>query len=100
MPMRPMRPCMECGTLTTTARCPQHTHVAPTFRRTFYASRQWRTFRSAYLAVHPMCACGCGRPAEDVHHLHPIAAGGDPFDPANLQALSHACHSRVTNRGK
>jgi 5-methylcytosine-specific restriction protein A len=70
------------------------------FRVVFYSGRPWRTFRARYLREHPTCACGCGRPAEDVHHVKPISEGGAPFDPANMQALAHDCHSRVTNRGK
>jgi 5-methylcytosine-specific restriction protein A len=55
-----------------------------------------------YLRRYPLCV-ECqrnGRTVEaiDVHHLVPRRAGGSDADD-NLQALCHACHSRVTAGG-
>jgi len=34
----------------------------------------------------------------EVDHIHPIAEGGHPFDPANLQTLCEDCHREKTGR--
>jgi 5-methylcytosine-specific restriction protein A len=58
--------------------------------------------RLAFLSEHPLCAhclaCGIVVPATDVHHLVPRRDGGSDEE-SNLQALCHACHSRVTGAG-
>jgi len=55
---------------------------------------------------HPLCADPLGRhvgrpvPAEDVHHIVPIAE--DPtlvFDAANLISLCRKCHAAVERHG-
>jgi len=69
--------------------------------------RRWRKIRFAYLAANPVCVgqvngAPCGRPAEEVDHIKPLADGGT-HDIENLQALCKSCHSRKTieeNRGK
>lgn len=46
--------------------------------------RQWRRLRAAILQHNDTCHI-CGQPGADtVDHLTPIAAGGAPYDPANL----------------
>lgn len=65
-----------------------------------------------FLREHPLCvgtvdggAAGwvtCGRPATEVDHITPIAAGGARLSWSNLQPLCKSCHSRKTaaeNRG-
>lgn len=63
---------------------------------------RWQRAREIYLRAHPLCvACaveGRATPATDVHHLRPLRDGGTDA-PDNLQALCHACHSRVTMGG-
>jgi 5-methylcytosine-specific restriction enzyme A len=62
-----------------------------------YSRKRWRKTRELYLREHPFCE-RCGALGNDVHHRTDLADGGDPWDPANLEALCHACHSRVTRR--
>lgn len=64
--------------------------------RHVYGTRRWVMLRRSVLFERPLCACGAI--ATDVHHKHDIADGGDPWDPANLEALCHPCHSRITRR--
>jgi 5-methylcytosine-specific restriction protein A len=63
---------------------------------------RWQRLRQAFLNEHPLCAhcAAAGRveAATDVHHLVPRRDGGSDAD-SNLQALCHACHSRVTAAG-
>lgn len=62
---------------------------------------KWRRIRAMYLRRHPECA-ECGRPAEEVDHITPLARGGT-HQWENLQALCKSCHSKKTiseNRGE
>ena len=64
--------------------------------------RQWQKYRKAYLAQHPLCVeCmkhGRYVPATDVDHIKAHRGDKDLFwDPDNLQALCHSCHSKKTN---
>ena len=66
-----------------------------------YNCAAWSRLRAAKLDEQPLCEhCllrGKVRPAEDVDHIEPISAGGDPFPPlTGLAALCHSCHSRKT----
>jgi 5-methylcytosine-specific restriction endonuclease McrA len=65
-----------------------------------YNRKRWKILRSRYLFEHPLCECGCGGIAEDVHHKKDIQAGGDPWAWDNLEALTHACHSKATRRSQ
>ena len=64
-----------------------------------YDSR-WARFRRMFLAEHPLCSCGCGRAAMEIHHLQPVTDRDDPlfYDESNLVALTKECHSRETMR--
>jgi 5-methylcytosine-specific restriction endonuclease McrA len=43
--------------------------------------------------MHPLCQ-RCGKAlARQVHHRVAIAAGGDPWDTANLMAVCLRCHA-------
>ena len=59
---------------------------------------RWQQYAKHYLIEHPMCACGCGRPAEHVDHIKAVRGPGDPrfWDPTNHQGLTAECHSRKT----
>ena len=59
--------------------------------------RRWQKLRAVYLASHPLCECGCLRPAAVVHHRK--AHHGDTallLDWDNLQALTKQCHDKIT----
>ena len=70
--------------------------------RRFYASAAWRKFRDAVLRIRPICECdqctakGLLLQALHLHHLKPRKTHPElQFDPANVQPLTHACHSRI-----
>jgi 5-methylcytosine-specific restriction protein A len=80
---------------------PEAQHVTPGTERLSPSrrgyDRVWTRARRMFLRRHPMCeAPGCNRPAEDVHHVIPLQKCNNRLDFANLQALCHSCHSRVT----
>jgi 5-methylcytosine-specific restriction endonuclease McrA len=87
--LTPLKPCLTCGRLGTTSYCIAH-------RPRNGSTRQWRTIRASVLASEPLCAL-CGRPAQHVDHIHPIALGGTDSR-ANLQALCAACNLRKGDR--
>jgi 5-methylcytosine-specific restriction endonuclease McrA len=79
--------------------CPDHARQvnrATHPNKHIYGSKRWLMLRRRVLFEQPICACGCGRLAEDVDHITPIERGGAPFERANVQALTHSCHSRKT----
>lgn len=95
--------------LCTTPGCPNPTHHrgrCTTHARTnnrdthrhrhIYNSRRWKYLRRAVIQANPLCPCGAI--ATDVDHITPIGAGGQPFDPTNLQAICHTCHSVKTRQ--
>jgi hypothetical protein len=46
----------------------------------------------------PLCACGCGRLATDVHEILSRARGGSITDPPNLAAVARwPCHEAITD---
>jgi 5-methylcytosine-specific restriction protein A len=58
----------------------------------------WSRIRAEVLYEHKVCQkCGTNPPSE-VDHIREIAAGGDPFDKSNLQALCSRCHKEKTAR--
>lgn len=82
-------------------RCPDHarTNNQATHRnRRIYNSKRWAILRRAILNEQPICA-GCDNAlATDADHITPIHQGGDPWAPANLQALCATCHGRKTKQ--
>jgi 5-methylcytosine-specific restriction protein A len=67
--------------------------------RAIYSTARWRNTRRRYLFRHPICETpGCRRIATQVHHRIDLADGGDPWDPAGLEALCASCHSKETRR--
>ena len=109
MPKRPKRPCSYpgCPKLTDGRFCTEHEKQEavryekygrdPAIRRRY--GRAWKRIRDQYIQSHPLCEqCGQeGRltPAEEVHHILPLANGGT-HDAGNLMALCKSCHSRIT----
>ena len=66
-------------------------------------SQRWLHLRKAVLSAHPLCerceAEGLVTPSSEVHHRVPVESAVTPrekeqlmYDPANLEALCHACH--------
>lgn len=62
-----------------------------------YDSTTWQRLRLMHLAGSPVCV-ECGRYGEQVDHIIPISAGGEKFDPSNLQTLCASCHASKTRR--
>lgn len=55
----------------------------------------WQKARDAYLAKHPMCACGCGGRATVVDHIVPHRGDMKVFwDSSKWQGLTARCHAR------
>jgi 5-methylcytosine-specific restriction enzyme A len=105
MPTRPPTVCATPGcdqTTTRGPRCPTHTRatratwVNPTHKK-IYNSARWQELRRQLLRDHPWCNTpGCPHPATDADHIQPLATGGQPYDPANLQGLCKQHHSQKT----
>ena len=92
--------CSKCGPLR------RHDQVAHDTQRGTAAQRgyggRWQRVRMMFLQAHPLCAAcaqqGRVTAATDVHHIVPKREGGSDAA-SNLEALCHACHSRVTVAG-
>ncbi len=92
--------CSSCGPLRQ-ARQAAYDDQRGTAAERGYDGR-WQRLRVAFLSAHPFCSscrqAGRVELATDVHHVIPKRAGGSDEE-SNLQALCHACHSRVTAAG-
>ena len=109
MPMKPKRPCSYpgCGRLTDGRFCDEHKQIAERQYNQYLRNsdtnkrygRAWKKLRARFLLLHPLCEqCKCGgrlTPAEEVHHILPLANGGTN-DVGNLMALCKSCHSSIT----
>ena len=109
MPRKPRRPCSYpgCGLLTDGQYCDEHRKITQDYYNRFERDpdtskrygRAWRRIRLQYIMLHPLCE-QCVKenrltPAEEVHHILPLANGGT-HDDSNLMALCKSCHSRIT----
>jgi 5-methylcytosine-specific restriction protein A len=109
MPRKPKRPCSYpgCPRLTDNRYCDEHQRLTdkqynkfrrnPEHRKRY--RRAWKRIRDRYIKAHPLCE-ECFKnnrlnPAEEVHHIIPLAKGGT-HDDDNLMSLCKACHSRIT----
>ena len=107
MPRKPKRPCAYpgCPELTDGRYCAEHQKIVtahynryerdPASRKRY--GRAWKRIRDSYIAEHPLCE-QCQRdgkltPAEEVHHIQPLALGGSN-DKTNLQLLCPTCNLR------
>jgi 5-methylcytosine-specific restriction protein A len=108
-PSVPGSRCVEpgCGDLAPFGRARCDRHAAELERdlhagsaRRVYASSRWAIVRARVLARDPVCVACEVQPSTEVDHVERLrdvlAAGGDPYDEANLMALCHDCHSRKT----
>jgi 5-methylcytosine-specific restriction endonuclease McrA len=103
-------PTSGCPELTTGGRCAACRSRAEKLRGSGGArgsTRKWQAFSKAYIARHPACRCAadwCGHDAgqctgtsTDVDHVDGTGRNGPrAYDPTNLVALCHPCHSRKT----
>jgi 5-methylcytosine-specific restriction enzyme A len=109
MPRKPRRPCSSpgCPRLTEEQYCEHHRKQAEAHydkyerdpvRRAWYANA-WPKIRKRYILTHPLCdRClreGRVVPAEEVHHIIPLAKGGTHSE-SNLMSLCKSCHSTIT----
>jgi 5-methylcytosine-specific restriction protein A len=93
-----------CGNIVTAGRwCAAHATPStarpdtPTERATPYErgyTMDWRRLSKSFRQRHPDCDI-CGKLADVVHHITPIADGGARLDERNLRSLCHACHAAV-----
>ncbi len=64
-------------------------------------TKDWIKLREEWLRGHPVCF-GCGRINRQrpllVHHVVPIADGGEALDPDNLRTYCGHCHDREHRR--
>lgn len=87
--------CLDCGQPTNATRCPNCARAARPKRTTdrHTGGARYRRLRHQVLAANPTCAY-CGRPATEVDHIVPVAAGGT----TTIHNLAPAC--RACNRRK
>lgn len=108
MPSRAPRLCPSCGAAITERRC---SRCHPAWSRkpqswTAGSSRKWRTFRAAWLAQHPLCACiepdchGPRQPCEALAHVVDHIDGTDytteRYNPDRVRSLCNDCHDQRT----
>jgi len=59
----------------------------------FYSSEKWKEVREEVLERDDHECQACGKESDlQVHHIHPISAGGPRFDPNNLVTLCNTHH--------
>ena len=108
MPRKPKRPCSYpgCPRLTDGRFCEEHEKLEakryekydrdPATKRRY--GRAWKRIGDRYIHAHPLCEqClieGKLTEAEQVHHIKPLAEGGDHSE-KNLMSLCHSCHSKI-----
>jgi len=102
------RPCRNalCSNLTSSKSgyCKKHSSTVKDNAKRYDSNRgsaqdrgygsHWQALSKAFKRSHPICH-DCGRVAELVHHVKPIAQGGEVLDEDNLRSLCKACHDRV-----
>jgi 5-methylcytosine-specific restriction protein A len=72
--------------------------------RDFYQSARWHRVSTQFRKANPLCKrcldVGKTERSEVTDHVIPLTVwvrqGGDPYDTANMQALSKSCHSVKT----
>lgn len=113
MPRKPKRPCsyVGCPNLCGGQYCEEHrqseTHKYDRYGRNqasvkIYKGKRWQTIRKKYYEEHPLCE-NCLledkiTPAEEVHHIVPLSAGGEPYAFSNLRSLCRSCHLKEHHR--
>ena len=110
MGREPCYPCRWPGCAATTdgdpPYCPEHRQAADDAHRApadegprIYDTRRWRRFRKQILSERPVCEDCDEALATQVDHIIRVRVMPQlAFDPVNVQALCHPCHSRKTAR--
>ncbi len=113
MPRKPKRPCSYpgCPKLTDGRFCEEHQKLEnqryekydrdPAAKRRY--GRAWKRIRDRYMNAHPLCD-RCQREgrlvkAEQVHHIKPLAEGGDHGE-NNLMSLCSSCHAAFLQKAR
>ena len=108
MRRKPKRPCSYpgCPKLTDGRFCEEHQRKEkqryekydrdPAAKRRY--GRAWKRIRGRYMNAHPLCE-RCQREdrlvkAEQVHHIKPLAEGGDHSE-NNLMSVCSSCHAKI-----
>ncbi|MBI1348024.1 hypothetical protein GC163_17260 [bacterium] len=69
--------------------------------KAFYSAPRWRRLRAMKLRMSPLCECGCGQAAKDVHHIIDRKEAPElAYEISNLQSLTKRCHSRTTRESR
>ena len=109
MPYKPKRPCAYpgCGRLAVREQyCAEHQKVMdkqynqyerdPASNKRY--GRAWKRIRDRKIKANPLCEeClknGVLKPAEEVHHIVPLADGGTS-ERSNLISLCRSCHMKA-----
>jgi 5-methylcytosine-specific restriction endonuclease McrA len=87
-----LRACTVCGALSPKPRCPEHKG-----RQRNGSTRAWRKVRAEVLERDHHRCFYCGRPANTVDHLKPVAQGGTD-DKDNLVAACSQCNGAKGDR--
>ena len=100
-----LRPCLTCGALTRKSRCLEHERAQQRRRDQWRGTPAQRGYDATYLrnrravlanGPHP-CAWGCGRVADTVDHIIPLAMGGTN-EVSNLMPSCKPCNSSRGSR--
>jgi len=109
MPTSPKRPCRYPGCPGLAAPgeqyCPQHKAQTESFYNRYQRpndknayGRAWKRIRDRKIKANPLCEeClknGVLKPAEEVHHIVPLADGGTS-ERSNLISLCRSCHMKA-----
>ena len=115
MPRKPRRPCGHSGcpklAVDGSQYCVEHKAEENRNYNRFsrnpktekiYHGKMWWAVRKQYFEAHPLCEdClleGRTTPAEEVHHIKPLSAGGEPYSFKNLRSLCRSCHLKEHHR--
>jgi 5-methylcytosine-specific restriction endonuclease McrA len=82
-------------------RCSQHaTQINRQYRdperQKIFNSKAWKGFRKRRLVLNPICERCKAASSVEVHHIIPLAQGGDVFTIPGTMALCKPCHAHYT----
>ncbi len=112
MPKRPLRPCSApmCKELVSERFCEKHKkqerkrsdEQRGSYRERGYTT-QYDKFRAWWVNQQPLCQ-PCSKegrvvPMEILHHIKPIAEGGDLLSADNALSVCRKCHAKIHAKG-